>query len=208
MLADAGRALDQGLKLQARSANAKAVSDFKPLLLDRSILESAQRVARERKADLLFPTQEQVAVLSPLRTGLPYRPSFHRSQASPRFRTRFPACRTLLQIDAPQPQCEPKGARGCRWQRKSKGEHERPTTRVTRNVQFLGVDRKWSCWPLTSDPKLIFHVAQHSANSDLSINPAQTFLYPLRNRVGSPIRHGSRVWRDSTCTRGDLARWL
>ena len=30
-----------------------------------------------------------------------------------------------------------------------------------------------------------------------SINPAQTFLYLLSNRVGSPIRYGSRVSRRS-----------
>src|SRR5262249_55435941 len=50
--------------------------------------------------------------------------------------------------------------------------------------------------------------AQRSAKSDLSINPAQTFLYLLSNRVGSPIRYGFSVRRDSIRTRGDLARWL
>src|SRR6516162_7427116 len=47
-----------------------------------------------------------------------------------------------------------------------------------------------------------------SAKSDLSINPAQTFLYLLSNRVGSPIRHGSCIRRESTRIRGDLAKWL
>src|SRR4029077_9911106 len=49
---------------------------------------------------------------------------------------------------------------------------------------------------------------RRSAKSDLSINPAQTFLYLLSNRVGGPIRYGFRVRRDSIRTRGDLARWL
>ena len=47
-----------------------------------------------------------------------------------------------------------------------------------------------------------------SAKSDPSINPAQTFLYLLSNRVGSPIRYGSVVRRESTRIRGDLAKWL
>ena len=40
----------------------------------------------------------------------------------------------------------------------------------------------------------------------LSINPAQTSLYLLSNRVGSPIRYGSGVRRESSI-RGDLAKW-
>jgi hypothetical protein len=47
-----------------------------------------------------------------------------------------------------------------------------------------------------------------SAKSDLSINPAQTFLYLLSIRFFIPIRCGSRVRRESTRIRGDLAKWL
>src|SRR5262249_18754146 len=47
---------------------------------------------------------------------------------------------------------------------------------------------------------------RRSAKSDLSINPAQTFLYLLSNRVGSSIRYVSRVRRDFT--RRDLTRLL
>src|SRR5215471_13543493 len=76
-----------------------------------------------------------------------------------------------------------------------------------------GDGRELDSWPgITQQPRpkrgqSTWHV-QRSAQSDLSINPAQTFLYLLSNRVGSPIRYGSRVRRDSTRTRGDLARWL
>src|SRR5262249_22557090 len=42
-------------------------------------------------------------------------------------------------------------------------------------------------------------------NQSVSVNPTQTFIYFLRNRVGSPS-HGSCVGR--TCAHGGLARWL
>jgi len=50
--------------------------------------------------------------------------------------------------------------------------------------------------------------AIRSARFNLSINPAQIFLYLLSNRVAGPIRYSSRVRRHCTRTCGDLGGWL
>ena len=66
-------------------------------------LEAAQRLAGERKADLLFPTQEQVAVLSAFQDKLAVPTIVPRFASLAQVQDKVSAWRTLSQIEAPQP---------------------------------------------------------------------------------------------------------
>ena len=67
-------------------------------------LAAAERVAGERKADLLFPTQEQVTVLSARRGQLRVRTIVPPFASLARVQDKVSAFRTLQWIGAPQPQ--------------------------------------------------------------------------------------------------------
>jgi glutathione synthase/RimK-type ligase-like ATP-grasp enzyme len=66
-------------------------------------LEAAQRLAGERNADLLFPTQEQVAVLSASQDKLAVPTIVPPFASLAQVQDKVSACRTLSQIGAPQP---------------------------------------------------------------------------------------------------------
>jgi hypothetical protein len=67
-------------------------------------LAAAERIAGERKADLLFPTQEQVTVLSARRSQLRVRTIVPPFAGLARVQDKVSAFRTLQSIGAPQPQ--------------------------------------------------------------------------------------------------------
>jgi ATP-grasp domain len=67
-------------------------------------LEAAERIARERRVDLLFPTQEQVTVLSALQPQLTFRTIVPRFEALMRVQDKISAFDTLSEIGAPQPE--------------------------------------------------------------------------------------------------------
>ena len=67
-------------------------------------LTAAERIARERKADLLFPTQEQVTVLSARQKHLRVATIVPPFASLARVQDKISAFRTLVSIGAPQPQ--------------------------------------------------------------------------------------------------------
>jgi len=67
-------------------------------------LAAAERIARERKSDLLFPTQEQVTVLSARQKNLRVATIVPPFASLARVQDKISAFRTLTAIGAPQPQ--------------------------------------------------------------------------------------------------------
>jgi carbamoylphosphate synthase large subunit len=67
-------------------------------------LDAAQRIASNRKADLLFPTQEQVTVLSAQEKRLTVPTVIPAFPALRRVQDKISAYRTLKEIAAPQPE--------------------------------------------------------------------------------------------------------
>jgi glutathione synthase/RimK-type ligase-like ATP-grasp enzyme len=83
----------------------KAVHDVPRFGLDPfGWLAAAERIAGERKADLLFPTQEQVTVLSARRQHLRVATIVPPFASLARVQDKISAFRTLTAIGAPQPQ--------------------------------------------------------------------------------------------------------
>ena len=83
----------------------KAVHDVPRFGLDPfGWLAAAERIAGERKADLLFPTQEQVTVLSARQKHLRIATIVPPFASLARVQDKISAFRTLVSIGAPQPQ--------------------------------------------------------------------------------------------------------
>ena len=70
-------------------------------------LDAAERIAVDRRVDLLFPTQEQVTVLSALEPRLTLRTIVPSFAALMRVQDKIPAFRALAAIGAPQPETIP-----------------------------------------------------------------------------------------------------